>query len=339
MVTEAPTADLPAIPQPPPAPRRRHPVARGFGLVVGWLCAAGAGLGLAVHFLDTTHQVLVVLASGAWVFAPLSVVALGLHLWRRGWIAVLVTALLVAAQVVVYAPLVVGEAAPASPAARVEVLTQNMLYGTANAHALVRRIKSSDVEVFVAQELTPQAVTALRSVGLDKLLPYSVLDARPRSAGTGLWSRYPISNQQTFAREELAGVMATLTLPEGTTFTALTLHPNAPFPQNPTAWYQDLARIRALLRTVPAGPVLAGGDFNATYDNARFRQILGDGWRDGAEQAGAGVIRSWPADKGIPPLVGIDHVLTRGTVATSVETVAAPGSDHRGLLATVVVPR
>jgi endonuclease/exonuclease/phosphatase (EEP) superfamily protein YafD len=37
--------------------------------------------------------------------------------------------------------------------------------------------------------------------------------------------------------------------------------------------------------------------------------------------------------------MGIDHVLTNRCTATSAETVALPGSDHRGLVAAVDVPR
>ena len=335
VVTEAPTA-----PQPTPvaAPRRRHPVARGFGLVIGWTCAVLAALGLAVHVLDTRHQSLIVLASAAWVFVPLSVVALGLALWRRAWIAVAVAAALVAVQAVVYMPLFVAQTAPSSPAATVKVLTQNMLYGQANAGRIVTRVKSTRVEVFVAQELTTPAVARLRAAGLDELLPYSVLDPRPESAGTGVWSRYPITDGTKLASQGLAGVTGRISV-GGVTLGVGTVHPSSPFPGDPGDWYHDLDLIRSVLRAEPAGPMIVGGDFNATSDHARFRRLLVDGWEDGAQQAGVGLVRTWPSNRGIPALVGIDHVLTRGAVTTSVKTVYAPGSDHFGLLATVAVPR
>jgi endonuclease/exonuclease/phosphatase (EEP) superfamily protein YafD len=39
------------------------------------------------------------------------------------------------------------------------------------------------------------------------------------------------------------------------------------------------------------------------------------------------------------PFMGIDHVLTRDATAVSTETVTVPDSDHRALLATVLLPR
>jgi endonuclease/exonuclease/phosphatase (EEP) superfamily protein YafD len=322
----------------PPAPRRRHPVARGIGAAVGWVATGLALLGLVAHFLDTRHQSLIVLASAAWVLAPLGVLGLVLHLWRRAWFAVAAALVLVVVDVVVYAPAFVAERPPTN-GTTLRVSSQNMLYGEADAGVVVGRVAAADVDVFVAQELTIRSVARLRAAGLDRLLPYSVVDARTDANGTGLWSRYPIEGRRRLADVGVLGVLADLTLPGGTKVTAMTLHPSAPFPQDPSDWYHDLERIRGLLRGIPPGPVVVGGDFNATLDHARFRRLLVDGWRDGAEQAGSGWVRSWPADRAVPPVVGIDHVLTRGTVATSVDTVRTPGTDHLGLLATVVVPR
>jgi endonuclease/exonuclease/phosphatase (EEP) superfamily protein YafD len=72
----------------------------------------------------------------------------------------------------------------------------------------------------------------------------------------------------------------------------------------------------------------------------QFRRILAGGFADAADQAGAGYTRSYPADRWYPPLIAIDHVLTRnGPVATAVDTVTVEGSDHRSLVARVAVPR
>jgi endonuclease/exonuclease/phosphatase (EEP) superfamily protein YafD len=95
-----------------------------------------------------------------------------------------------------------------------------------------------------------------------------------------------------------------------------------------------------VLDGLPAGrPVIVGGDFNATPDVAQFRSVLRTGFADAADQAGAGMTRTYPADRWFPPLIAIDHVLTRGgAVATGVQTVSISGSDHRALLARIAVP-
>ncbi len=38
-------------------------------------------------------------------------------------------------------------------------------------------------------------------------------------------------------------------------------------------------------------PLIVGGDFNATYDNAQFRDLLTQGVRDAGADLGAGILR------------------------------------------------
>ena len=89
-----------------------------------------------------------------------------------------------------------------------------------------------------------------------------------------------------------------------------------------------------------AGPaaVIIGGDYNSTPDMRQFRQLLTNGYRDAVEQLGAGYAPTFRANADIPPLITIDHILTRNAAAKSIKTVTVEGSDHRALLATIAVP-
>jgi endonuclease/exonuclease/phosphatase (EEP) superfamily protein YafD len=87
-----------------------------------------------------------------------------------------------------------------------------------------------------------------------------------------------------------------------------------------------------------AGMIIAG-DFNSTPDMQQFRDLLTNGYRDAADQTGAGFVPTFPSDSWLPPALEIDHVLTRGATATSLTAVTIAGSDHRGLLTTVRIPR
>jgi endonuclease/exonuclease/phosphatase (EEP) superfamily protein YafD len=53
---------------------------------------------------------------------------------------------------------------------------------------------------------------------------------------------------------------------------------------------------------------------------------------------GAGFAPTFLSKEWFPPVITIDHVLTRNAAAASINTVTLPGSDHRSLLATVRVP-
>jgi endonuclease/exonuclease/phosphatase (EEP) superfamily protein YafD len=49
---------------------------------------------------------------------------------------------------------------------------------------------------------------------------------------------------------------------------------------------------------------------------------------------------SWPADRPFPPLTRIDHVLTSpDATAQSVSTFSIVGTDHRGVIARLSIPR
>jgi len=85
--------------------------------------------------------------------------------------------------------------------------------------------------------------------------------------------------------------------------------------------------------------VLAG-DFNATLDHAELRRLLDRGYHDVAEQAGTALRPTWPAGRTIPTQVTIDHVLAdRRIRVVSARSVAIPGSDHRGVLTELLLPR
>jgi endonuclease/exonuclease/phosphatase (EEP) superfamily protein YafD len=117
------------------------------------------------------------------------------------------------------------------------------------------------------------------------------------------------------------------------------LHLAGPVP-DAAHWSADIRRLPEVLNELPsAAAVIVGGDFNATPDTTQFRSVLRAGFADAADQAGAGMTRTYPADSWLPPLIAIDHVLIKGgAVATAARTVSISGSDHRALLVAVALP-
>mgnify|MGYP002651633127 CR=1 FL=1 len=69
-----------------------------------------------------------------------------------------------------------------------------------------------------------------------------------------------------------------------------------------------------------------------------YRRLLDEGYADAGADAGAGLVRTYPGRGQWPPLIGIDHILTKNSSAVTAQTVVVPGADHRGLLSTVRVP-
>ena len=125
--------------------------------------------------------------------------------------------------------------------------------------------------------------------------------------------------------------------------TVVVAHMSSPWPQPIDRWRSDLDRLPVTLLEVAeqssGGSVIVAGDLNSTTDMRPFRGLLRNGYRDAAEQSGAGIVPTFPADWRLPPFIAIDHILTRSCTATSLRTIKIAGSDHRGLAATLMIPR
>jgi endonuclease/exonuclease/phosphatase (EEP) superfamily protein YafD len=190
------------------------------------------------------------------------------------------------------------------------------------------------------EELTEAEQAALGAAGLDKLLPYHVSDPQGAALGTGLWSRYPLSEQTKRGDFSFAFVTARVAIP-GVAHPPLAVaaHMAGPYPDS-ADWLKDMAHLPSVLSSLAdSASTLVGGDFNATPDVVQFRHLLRDGYADAADQAGAGVTATWPTDQWYGPVIAIDHVLTRHAVATSADTLSIANTDHRALLVKVAVPR
>jgi len=109
----------------------------------------------------------------------------------------------------------------------------------------------------------------------------------------------------------------------------------------PEDWRNGMADAKAQLDNFAAaagpGAVIIGGDCNSTPDMRQFRDLLTNGHHDAVEQTGSGFAPTYPSDIWFPPVITIDHVLTRNAVASSITTIDVTGSDHRSLLANISV--
>lgn len=302
--------------------------------VVTALLVAGVWFALLLRAGTWSAQYLLVAVSlvhyALWV-AP---VAAGLALLNRRFVT---AALAVVATVLVLVVQVPATVASDVPAGRtITVLQANLKVGAADPRALVRLVRDNRVDLLATEELTTRAVSGLIAAGLPALLPYRYL--RPLQgggSGSGIWSRWPLSGQQDVPGFWLSTVRARVAAPGGV-LSFLAVHLTPPWPFAPKRWLAELPRLRALLREQPRdGAVIAAGDYNATTDHAQFRDLLTGGYRDAADDAGAGYLPSYPNDRWFGPVIGIDHVLLRDAGGRSARTLDLPGSDHRALLVRV----
>lgn len=336
------------------------------------------------------------------VFALLAGVALVLTLLPRAWAGHRAARLLVRAAAVVVLALEATWLAPyALPAQRVSdarqdagdattltVMTCNVYKGAADPAAIVAAVRENRVEVLALQETTVDFVARLRAAGLDELLPHSQRSSSDGVYGNGVWSAYPLADVASDDIGSSASAMPAgtieVTRADGTNARVrlVSVHTCSPGPGYWNLWRRSIEEIGVVRSRVTADPTCAYvlmGDFNATWDHAPFRAMLGvdetgaggagpagttdaaatDAEKgvgnnaahagqdatggsvtlhDAAHECGQRLIATWPSNALVAPLVGIDHVVTSdAAVATSVQTLAIPGSDHAALLATLAL--
>jgi endonuclease/exonuclease/phosphatase (EEP) superfamily protein YafD len=309
------------------------------GLLASGCAGVGMGrAGLIVRTVRNSWQPAVVLAS----FFPylIAVIALSLLLLVacRVWLAVAAAALVLVLALTTQVPLYVPSGNPAEGRA-VVVLQANLRIGNADPGSLVARVTSEHADILTVEELTPAEATRLDAAGMNRQLPYQLVATDPGGAGTGVWSRYPLTDsthETDFSFEILSTQVA---VPGIAPIAVFAVHLLPPWPYPATIWNSELNRLRTLLdrATTRSHTVIASGDFNATLDNPQLRRLLGPSFQDADEAIGAGFIPTYPTDRWFPPILTLDHVLLHNADASSVRTVALPGSDHRGLVADLIV--
>ena len=320
------------------------PQQQGTRLVLIWLAvpalAAGLGWILLRHYAAGNSLTLGMVAATPYVLIVAPLLALVLMLIARQWIGVgaAVVLLLLGGSTQLW--LYTSDDPPAH-AVLIHVMTANLRLGEADAADLVASVRRHAVDVLMVEELTLGEQDALHAAGLDDVLRHHSSDPEGAGYGTGLWSRFPMQDVHQVTQFTFRFVTARLIVPGvARPVQTVALHASGPVP-DATSWNQDMRGFAKYLPTLAGDrPMIVDGDFNATPDTVQFRDILDTGFRDAADQAGAGYTRTFPANRSFPPLIAIDHVLTHGgPVATDVRTITVKRSDHRALLATVAVPR
>ncbi|MCO5316298.1 MAG: endonuclease/exonuclease/phosphatase family protein [Solirubrobacterales bacterium] len=219
----------------------------------------------------------------------------------------------------------------------VRILALNLHRGQADPRELLALAASRDVDLLVLTELTTGAIAGLEKAGIEPLYPETVLEPGPRGVGAGIWSRWPLAGLERLETRPAQFITA-VQVPDSIPLNLVAVHPTAPTgPRSTPEWRRDLQALPA------AGsrelPLVLAGDFNATLDHARLRDLIDTGYEDAAAAVGRGLSFTWPSRIGWPPPVTIDHVLAQGGIRVSdfdVEPVT--GTDHRAVFAELVLP-
>ena len=226
------------------------------------------------------------------------------------------------------------------------LMTLNTRNGQADAAQIVQTVREQHVEVLALQELNSSMISRLNEAGIRELLPYSVVASTSSSDNggvNGLWSAAPMSERTgDLIPIEASSIPAASIDFDGTVIRFGSVHPFSPRPSNQGLWDRGLGSISQLGEDDHTFVLM--GDFNATWDHASFRYLLGGRFVDAGENAGEWFHMTYPANKRlfgwipVPAAVEIDHIVhDRSVVVGDLDAVTVSGSDHKALLGTLEV--
>jgi endonuclease/exonuclease/phosphatase (EEP) superfamily protein YafD len=258
----------------------------------------------------------------------------------RNWAAAAVAGLATLCLALAVLPRAIGDGT-VEPGNRetLTVLSANVYRGKGAPEALVALVDRSHADLLAVQELTPGFARGLRRAGIGSRLPEAVEQVKQGAAGGGIYSRLPLRPIDTRSATFFRQPRVLLTLPDGRHLRVADIHPLTPGRTGIDIWEDSLGDLPA---TGSGVPWLLLGDFNATLDHSRLREVLGRGYRDAGNVAGMGLVPTWPnTGHDLPfPVITIDHVLADerlDLVDYGVEDL--PGSDHRSIHAELALPQ
>jgi len=225
------------------------------------------------------------------------------------------------------------------------VVAANLERGERDPVAQAEALVALDADVLLLCEHTAATAAALAAAGLAEAFPHRSDAADEGYFGTLVASRHPLASAEERDLGGRPGQVVDVVV-DGVPVRLVPVHTQAPiFDRDVAVWHRTVAANAAVADEVPGAVVLAG-DWNATGGHGRFRRQLGrHDLVDASAVLGHRWYPTWPVDKpvyrvSLPPVLTLDHVVVSATVeVVALERLALPGSDHRGLWATLRLPR
>lgn len=309
---------------------------RRFSLLLT-LAALGLLAWAGMCFVDTGQPTLVALTSLAPLLSVLALPVLAIAVARRQSI---VAVLSIGAAIVPWA-LVTGSAVagpgPTSATNRqvLRVMTVDGAAGKASAPTIVRATRSFGVDVLVVTGLTSGLAHDLTIAGINSVVsPRWVSIPAGTSVGAGFWSRQPISAAKPVPGSSQPSAITQLISSAGP-LTLVVAEEGGPGVVPDNDWRADL---QALETASPSGPRILAGDLGGTPWHPAFRGLRSHGWYEAADVLGRGLRPTWPT-WGPVPFTPLDQVMVGGGLGVSrANTVTMPGTSHRALLVSVILP-
>ena len=221
------------------------------------------------------------------------------------------------------------------------VMTLNCRFGRADPEEVVRCVRSYGVEVLALQEVKGNLLESLQTAGIHQLLPYLTQGTASPDDNGGRnvilsAARPAIAYPSALDLPAAAVPLVELKTSCGPVRVA-SVHPKSP-QRGARQWGMGIAALAKLAQ--PPTPTIVMGDCNATLQHPTFRAMLAQsGLRDASLSLKAGSHPTFPSGRLLPPSIEIDHILMDDDLtAQSMHALRISGSDHRALIAQLILP-
>ncbi len=219
----------------------------------------------------------------------------------------------------------------------ISVFSFNALKAGADSKQLAQSIKMTNPDVLVLVETSEPLHQRLAAEGaLDALDYRSAPVPTGGEADTVIFSRYPLSQRADALGPEMTewyGLpVVEVQAPDGP-IRVVGVHLYPPL-DDAQRWRSGLSALQQWADQHNDMPMILAGDYNSTRTHPQFRQLASSM----EPETSWFPVPTWPTGGTLPPVVGIDHVLTRGLAPLGQHTVKIDGSDHLALTVKLGVP-
>ncbi len=199
---------------------------------------------------------------------------------------------------------------------------------------LLAEAQALDTDVLLLLEADRDYVARLDAAGAAQRFPYRLVSDASGGTATAMLSAAPLDEVELAPEDEMrfASWAADVRIGDETV-RVRAVHPVPPLDGRAEVWRDEIGALDTWVSSTP-GPLVVAGDFNASAAHPVFRGLCAG---PGA-LAGCGSIfapPTWAPREWIPPVLPLDHVLTRELAVLDRGAFRVSGSDHRAVWATV----
>jgi endonuclease/exonuclease/phosphatase (EEP) superfamily protein YafD len=219
------------------------------------------------------------------------------------------------------------------------VVSSNVLYKNRTPRLAAEALMSTNPDVIVLVEVSLAVSLHISKQRYPFELVFSRTDSRGRGYDLRVLSRLPLEHYDDTEAGERFFPLIRVSL-NNAHFALVPVHTSAPHKvSDKQYWRSELHGLATSLSSV-TGPLVVCGDFNASLAHRPMARLTKTARLSSVLARHGRALRGTWGPRGLVALLPIDHVLvSHDVVSSGISVMRLPGSDHRTLVADLVIPQ